>query len=265
MLKSKLLRNNPEVESSEKFFNSHDGIRLNSTTWSPDVEPNGIISLVHDFGEHIGRYNNLANKLATKGFIVRGFDFRGHGRSEGKKRQCGGFHKMISDLELFLMLCDKEFEDIPHFIYAQGFGATIVLNYAANHIFITSGIIITSPWFELTKKKSFLGMMLLSLISVFFPSFQMSIKFRAEDMSRDLRMVHNYRVDPLIHKKISIRLLLETIDAGIKASMSIYKINNPLLVMHGTDDRITSCKSSRNFVRNSGNKTSYIEWEGGVS
>ena len=32
--------------------------------------------------------------------------------------------------------------------------------------------------------------------------------------------------------------------------------------MHGTKDNITSCKATREFVRNSSNKTSFIEWEG---
>jgi alpha-beta hydrolase superfamily lysophospholipase len=49
---------------------------------------------------------------------------------------------------------------------------------------------------------------------------------------------------------------------GMKASQSIYKINVPLLVMHGSGDQITSVKQTRNFVRNAGNRTIYKEWPG---
>ena len=45
--------------------------------------------------------------------------------------------------------------------------------------------------------------------------------------------------------------------------MSIYKINVPLLVMHGSNDNVASCKASKDFVRNASERTTFIEWNGG--
>jgi alpha-beta hydrolase superfamily lysophospholipase len=59
---------------------------------------------------------------------------------------------------------------------------------------------------------------------------------------------------------ISPRLYFAIEEYGLKASRSIYKINVPLLVMHGSADPITSCKQTRSFVMNAGNLTTYKEW-----
>ena len=76
------------------------------------------------------------------------------------------------------------------------------------------------------------------------------------------QVVDEYLHDPLVHNSILPRLFFEIEQNGIKASRSIYKINIPLLVMHGTADRITSFRQTRNFVMNAGNLTTFKEWPG---
>jgi alpha-beta hydrolase superfamily lysophospholipase len=85
---------------------------------------------------------------------------------------------------------------------------------------------------------------------------------KAEYISRELREVHLYKNDRLIHNKISLGLFRNAYQKGIVAKQSIYKINVPLLVMHGSDDQITSCRASRDFINNASEKTTFVEWEG---
>jgi alpha-beta hydrolase superfamily lysophospholipase len=96
-----------------------------------------------------------------------------------------------------------------------------------------------------------------------FPGLLVNNSLKSEDLSRDLRIVHEYRNDKLVHDRISLKMFNQIYYAGINVSMNIYKINVPLLVMHGNADNITSCKTTREFVRNASNKTTYIEWENG--
>jgi alpha-beta hydrolase superfamily lysophospholipase len=49
---------------------------------------------------------------------------------------------------------------------------------------------------------------------------------------------------------------------GQKASRSIYKINIPMLVMHGSADPITSFRQTRDFVLNAGCLTRFKAWPG---
>ena len=213
-------------------------------------------------GEHSNRYNAWAGLLADKGFVVRTFDLRGHGQSEGRRGYCSDYYKLIKDLETFFEEGKGEYPSLPSFFYGRSFGANLLLNYAIQKNINVNGLIVTAPWLELTNPPSRFKLLAVSILSNLLPGLLIPNGLKPEDLSRDLREVHSYKNDSLVHDRISIGLFIQTYEAGIKASMSIYKINVPLLVMHGSEDNITSCKSSRNFVRNSSDKTTFIEWEG---
>ncbi len=263
MLKSELLRKGNTIEYTETHWKSYDGIKLYSQTWFAVHEQRAIINLIHGYGDHSGRYSHWAIKLAKKGFTVRSFDMRGHGRSEGKRGYSSGYDKLLNDLELFVENGKAEFADMPFFLYGFSFGGNLVINYAIQTNSVIKGLIVSSPWLELSKKYSPIKITLAKLVGAILPGILINNGIKAEDISRDLRAVHHYRTDSLVHDRISVRLALQIIEAGQKASMSIYKINIPLLVMHGNSDNITSCDTSRNFVRNAGERTTFIEWEGG--
>ena len=125
------------------------------------------------------------------------------------------------------------------------------------------GIILTSPWFELTNLPPVLKLNSLLFLSKIMPRLIAKSKIKPEHISRELRQVHLYKNDPLVHNKISLGLFRKVYEQGIVAKRSIYKINAPLLIMHGSHDQITSCQASRDFIMNASEKTSFIEWEGG--
>lgn len=52
--------------------------------FSPDTTPIAHIHLLHGMEEHIGRYDDFATFLMTKGFVVTGHDHRGHGLTAEK-------------------------------------------------------------------------------------------------------------------------------------------------------------------------------------
>ncbi len=263
MLKSEVLRKESVMEHAENYWKSFDGINLYSQTWFATNKQRAIINLIHGINEYSGRYALWAQQLAEQGFTVRSFDLRCHGRSEGRRGYCSSYSKLLKDLELFMEQGRNEFPNQPIFLYGQSFGGNLAINYAIQQNLNINGLIVTSPWLEPVKKYSRFQVILASLVSNFLPGLLLNNGMKAEDLSRDLRTVYNYSNDPLVHNKISVNLALQIIEAGRRASMSIYKINSPLLVMHGNSDSITSCKASKNFVRNASERTTFIEWEGG--
>jgi len=81
-------------------------------------------------------------------------------------------------------------------------------------------------------------------------------------LSRDPKIGEDYLKDPLVHNRISPKLFFAIEKNGDKASHSIYKINIPLLVMHGTMDIITSFRQTKAFVQHAGSRTRFKEWPG---
>ena len=57
---------------------------LQGYRWSI-ANPVAVMSLVHGFGEHCGRYSELAEHLNEHGIEVIGVDLRGHGRTAGRR------------------------------------------------------------------------------------------------------------------------------------------------------------------------------------
>src|ERR671939_185863 len=56
--------------------------RVQVRRW-PAEGPARLVVLVHGYGEHIGRYEHVAEALAARGSTVVGPDHVGHGRSAG--------------------------------------------------------------------------------------------------------------------------------------------------------------------------------------
>ena len=84
------------------FIKSHDGKKIFIGVWDEVENPKAVIQMVHGMGEHIGRYENVANYLNSKGFIVYGDDHRGHGKTAENIDKIGdigrdGFNKIVED------------------------------------------------------------------------------------------------------------------------------------------------------------------------
>jgi len=251
------------AKHSAYYWRTDDDLTLYTQAWLPEQKPRAVINLIHGLGEHSSRYASWAWKFTQEAYIVRSFDLRGHGRSEGKRGYGQTYQHLLSDIAEFISRGYEEFGQLPAFLYGHGLGGNLVLNFAMTNIPTVQGIIITSPWLGLENTPPHFLMKFAKLLGKFLPGKIIKSGIRTENLSRELRSLYEFENDPLVHDRISIKLAIEIMEAGIRAAAGIYKINVPMLVMHGNSDRIASCRTTRDFVRNSGRKTTFIEWEGG--
>ncbi len=246
----------------EYSWESHDLLPLFGQSWTPDGKPRAVINLVHGFKDHSGRYEKWATRFAENGYGVIAVDLRGHGRSGGRRGYAPGFKSYLKDVEVLRRQAMDLFDGVPHVLYGHSLGGNIVANYLINGVLLPEAGVITSPWFSLASGLPVFQKIMAQTMRYVLPGLLVRSELEAEGLSRKREVVDAYLRDPLVHNSILPRLYFEIEDAGLKASRSIYKINVPLLVMHGTDDRITSIKLTRNFVMNAGNRTTYKEWPG---
>lgn len=263
MFQSKPLHRKFDVLHSEYNWKSNDGQELFAQCWDAGPEAFAGILLVHGMGEHSTRYDKWATRLAENGFSVLSFDMRGHGKTPGVRGSASNYNLLLKDLDFLIekgkIICNQK----PLFLYGHSFGGNLVINYAITRTTQVAGIIVTSPWLELTQMPPRHKVFAAKILYRFVPGIISKSGLRAEFISRELREVHNYRTDPYVHDNISVGLYMQAYERGLIAKRSIYKINVPILIIHGTADNITSCKASKDFVMNSGDKTTYIEIEGG--
>jgi acylglycerol lipase len=248
------------MKHTEYRWKSYDGLELYGQVWTTEAKPKAVIILIHNHGEHSGIYKDFARNLTDNNYSVVGMDFRGHGRSEGKRGYASSYRKLIKDLQTLIDSSESLFPGYPRILIGEGLGGNIAIYYLSTHITNISCLIVVSPWLVLEhrfpKSKMFAG----NIIRHILPTCMLETGFTAEDKRRGQDAIRKYMNDPLMHDKVSIRLFYEIIFAGQRSSRSIYKINMPVLVMHGTGDIVASFKASKNFVLNASKKTIFQEW-----
>jgi acylglycerol lipase len=127
-----------------------------------------------------------------------------------------------------------------------------------------SGLILNAPAFGLESGPSHIEVLLGSLACLLTPSLTIQNRLNPEDISRIPEQVEKYKSDPLIHHRISLQTAKEMIDfQGKLLSMKEISIGIPLLVCHGTADKITSyskCKEILDKVKS--DDQTFIPYEG---
>jgi acylglycerol lipase len=83
-----------------------------------------------------------------------------------------------------------------------------------------------------------------------------------DHLSHDKDVVQKYSTDPLVHNKISVALFHSAMSAADNSLANANKLTIPILLMHGSDDKICSVEGSRQFS----GKTTFAElkiWDNG--
>ena len=81
-------------------------------------------------------------------------------------------------------------------------------------------------------------------------------------ISRDKKVVEAYDNDPLVHDKISARFFVETYAAAEWALEHASEMKLPLLIFHGTEDRLTSPEGSNQFAEKVKENCTFKLWNG---
>ncbi len=229
---------------------------------SPGSDLRAVIIMVHGLGEHIRRYEPLAQRFSEQKIGFTGVDLPGHGQSDGKKGHIRDYELIGDMLDILLEESRKTFPGIPQFVYGHSLGGGIVLNYLLKREPSVRGSIITSPWLKLSFEPEKYRIWLAGFINRIFPSFTMPAGLVPAHISHDTKAVSDYLKDPLVHGKISVRLFSEAMRAADFVLANAGRLKVPVLLMHGSDDKICSPEGSRLFKSFTGYADLRI-WDGG--
>jgi len=224
-----------------------DGKNLYAKSWVPP-DPLALVCLIHGWGEHLGRYEQVAGHLNRSGIALYGIDLRGHGHNQGKKGHAGS-QDLWDDVESLMKHARLHHLDLPLFLYGHSWGGNIVVNFILrrNSGEIT-GAILNSPWLKLSFEPTRMQLLTAKWMSAIYPAFTQSNEIQPEHLSRDLTVGEAYLRDPLVHNRISAGLFNEAVANGHYALQQAHQLSKPVLIMHGSDDNITSAKASEEFA-----------------
>jgi alpha-beta hydrolase superfamily lysophospholipase len=229
---------------------------------SPGDNVRAVILLVHGLGDHIQRYSHWVNMFMEKKIGFVGMDLPGHGLSDGKRGNIKNYSLISEMLDIMISEYKKTFPGIPVFLYGHSLGGGIVIEYILKKSPSITGAIVTSPWLRLTFEPNRIKLMLSKTLKSLFPALVQPSGLIASHISHNKEVVDNYISDPLVHDKISVGLFHSAVSAAGYSLNNAANLKTPLLLIHGSDDLITSPEGSREFA----SKTKLVElkiWDGG--
>jgi alpha-beta hydrolase superfamily lysophospholipase len=239
-----------------------DGIDIRGRGWAPDGPARAVICLVHGLGEHIGRYPHVAAFFVSQAIAVQGIDQRGHGRSGGKRGHAASYQAIYGDIDRLIADAKQRYAGAPCFLYGHSMGGNLVINYALARRPDLTGVISSAPGlrpaFKIPDWKLIVG----RLARGVKPDLSMANGLEMEALSRDPQVVAACEKDPLVHDFVSARLGLDIITMGEQALGQAAAFPLPLLLMHGSADRLTSPEASRQFAQTAGDVCTLKIWDG---
>lgn len=234
-------------------FQSADGLKLYTQHWPLD-DPQAFVLLVHGFGEHIGRYNYVAEALNAAGYAAIGLDHRGHGQSEGQPR--ASVRSMSLYVDDLVLLWEKARAAYPHkpcFVLGHSLGAQISLGFTLRHQAKLQGLILSGIPVYLIDKLLNLSRPLLSLGGKIIPALPVMPAIDSALLSHDPAINAAYDADPLVyHAKVSFGMVAAVLANERQNHAQLPNLRLPMLVMHGEADQITNPQGSRDIYALSG-------------
>ncbi len=249
------------MTTRELTVRSSNGETLWGQVWEPGEKARAAIVLVHGLGEHIQRYQYVADKLNAKGIALLGFDQQGHGKSGGKRGVINSGEGLMEDITKAVNLTRQMYPGLPVFLYGHSMGALEVLYYGLHGTEVPTGIIATSPALD-TASMSKAQRALVRLLKGVLPDLTVDNGLPIDGLSRDAASNQAYRVDPLVHPKASVRLAAFMMEAAEDIMGHANNWNVPLYLAHGSADPICPVAGSDQFAQRLGSKVTYKRWDG---
>ncbi|CAK4960331.1 unnamed protein product [Aphanomyces euteiches] len=170
----------------------------------------GLVVFLHGLGEYSARYKELLEFLRDAKWVVYAYDFVGHGQSEGEQMYFDRFENLVEDTGVFM-------------------------EFASACVPQTLALSIHS--------------VIVSILSATFPQWRIIPGGDRNNLTSDQTILDAMDDDPYLNKlPTSCRVAQELLDAFSSTSLRRQDVHVPVLVLLGSDEKMVSTASIRDYV-----------------
>jgi alpha-beta hydrolase superfamily lysophospholipase len=227
-------------------FAGFGGMPLFYQVWRP-AQPRAILINLHGLGDHSGLYPNLAAYFPSRGVGLYAYDMRGNGRSPGQRAFVRSWLEFREDLDAFLTRVRQWEPDLPLFLLGNSLGALVVLDYALQRPAGLLGLIAAAPPLGKLGVPPIL-MALGRVMSRVVPRFSLRVGMDLTGLARDPAVIEAVLADRYFHRRGTARLSTEVTAAISRVQDGAASLTVPLLILHGSADRMVLPDGSREFI-----------------
>ena len=223
------------------------GRRYHYRWWQPP-SVRALLVIVHGFGEHGGRYEALALRLADQGLMVAVPDLWGHGRSEGGRGDLGEVPESVRHLRrMAAAVFLPESGQRAYSLFGHSFGGLAAIAWALEIPGDLHRFVVQSPLLEVAFPIPRWKTASAALLAAWWPAFPFSTRLETGALSRDTAIVEAYRNDPLVHASLSARTYRSLTRTKNEVMQRAGTLRVPVLMLLGSADRIVSVDAARRW------------------
>lgn len=109
------------------YFDSVGAGKIHCCRWTPEGEIRAVVQIVHGIAEYIERYDDFANYLNARGWLVVAEDHMGHGQSINGEGVQGYFHggwfSAVADTYQLLKMTKEAYPGVPYVLFGHSMGS----------------------------------------------------------------------------------------------------------------------------------------------
>ena len=216
------------------------GKTLFAQRWWPDHYPKAVVIFIHSWADYSTRNAELAEHLTQYGYACYGFDFQGHGQSQGRKGYIANFNHWVSDLTTFIEVVHSELRSVPVFLHGYGVGGCVAAHYLTSHANDIDGVIFNAGALAVGKKVSKAHILLAWILGGIIPRIPVA-PLPPNSMSSVIDEQLAYDNDPLVyHGQMAAGTGKELLMASVHITKKFARIQTPFLVLQGTNDTLVT-------------------------
>ncbi len=239
------------------FLHTRDGLKLSLRHWPATDQDatRGVVCIVHGLGEHIGRYDRLANTLSNWGWSVVGYDQRGHGKSAGARGVLHQNDDLLHDLASVLDTIGPLVANQKLVLLGHSLGGLLVARFVAALSDPNENsqwrrpvdlCVLSSP--ALALQLSLAQKFLLKTLGKFMPNLALRNGLKPEWLCTDTDVVKAFRSDKLVHNRVSVRLACFMLESAEFVQLRAAMWKTPTLLLYSGIDCCVSPIGSERFA-----------------
>jgi len=248
---------------SEERLEGVGGLKIFVRSWRPAAKARGVVAIVHGVNSHSGYYAWVAEQFVANGLAVYALDLHGRGKSDGERFYLEKIGDYLTDVDTLVTLAKSREPGLPVFLLGHSAGGVISCVYTLEHQAELSGLICESFAFQVAAPDFALAVV--KGLSHLAPHAHV-LKLKNEEFSRDPQVVQAMNDDPLIaHEVQPTKTVAELVRADERLKREFPLITLPVLILHGTADKVTRPGGSQLFYDTAGSTDKTLKlYEGHV-
>nr|XP_009859011.1 monoglyceride lipase-like [Ciona intestinalis] len=231
--------------SDMSHFVNADGLHIFTNCWEPKGDVNFLVCMLHGFGGHCIRFNELASYFTEIGGLVFSHDHIGHGESEGSRTTVDDYNKLIRDTYQHVDIMVEKYPGKPVYIFGQSMGGALAVLAAHAKPTLFKGVILVGPMLLIDPGlQSSFRRVLVKMAAYLLPNVVLTSLPESRG-SRDQDEIKISQEDPLKSCDVKSEMALQLLRIGEQLEVVMPQFTCPFITLHGGDDSTCSVEASK--------------------